>query len=116
MADLSETTFTCSFPLSSRAIRRSILALIALFSWMICCNCAPWSGTCATAAGCEAGFVRLNTPDDADDAVRKAFYIAKMESRPVMLSAPMDIQQKAFEDDDEAYQPSSTLSRSHHAR
>ena len=61
------------------------------------------------AAGCEAGFVRVNTPDDADDAVRKAFYLAKMESRPVMLSAPMDIQQKAFEDDDEPYKPSSTL-------
>ena len=30
------------------------------------------------AAGCEAGYVRLNTPDDADDAVRKAFYLAKM--------------------------------------
>jgi len=61
------------------------------------------------AAGCEAGFVRLNTPDDADDAVRKAFYMARMESRPVMLSAPMDVQQKAFEDDDEPYKPSSTL-------
>ena len=51
----------------------------------------------------------MNTPDDADDAVRKAFYLAKMESRPVMMSAPMDIQQKAFEDDDEAYKPSSAL-------
>jgi acetolactate synthase-1/2/3 large subunit len=61
------------------------------------------------AAGCEAGFVRVNTPDDADDAVRKAFYMAKMESKPVMLSAPMDIQQKTFEDEDEPYKPSSTL-------
>ena len=61
------------------------------------------------AAGCEAGFVRVNTPDDADDAVRKAFYMAKMESKPVMLSAPMDIQQKIFEDEDEPYKPSSTL-------
>jgi len=60
------------------------------------------------AAGCEAGFVRLATPDAADDAVRKAFYLAKLESRPIMLSAPMDIQQKEF-DDDEPYRPSSTL-------
>jgi len=60
------------------------------------------------AAGCETGFVRVSTPDAADDAVRKAFYLAKLESRPIMLSAPMDIQQKEF-DDDEPYTPSSTL-------
>ena len=61
------------------------------------------------AAACETGFVRFSTPDGADDAVRKAFYLAKLESRPIMLSAPMDIQQKAFEDDDEPYKTSSTL-------
>jgi len=60
------------------------------------------------AAACETGFVRMNTPDAADDAVRKAFYLAKLESRPIMLSAPMDIQQKEF-DDDEPYRPSATL-------
>jgi acetolactate synthase-1/2/3 large subunit len=61
------------------------------------------------AAACESGFVRLVSPDQADDVVRKAFYLAKTENRPVMLSCPMDIQQKKFEDDDEAYKPSSTL-------
>jgi len=61
------------------------------------------------AAGCETAFVRLHTPDDADDVVRKAFYIARMESRPVILSAPMDIQQKNFDDADEPYQPSTTM-------
>jgi acetolactate synthase I/II/III large subunit len=61
------------------------------------------------AAACESGFVRLVSPDQADDVVRKAFYLAKTENRPVMLSCPMDIQQKTFEDDDEAYKPSSTL-------
>ncbi len=60
------------------------------------------------AAGCETGFVRVATPDGTDDAVRKAFYLAKLESRPIMLSAPMDVQQMTFEDD-EPYQPSSTL-------
>ena len=60
------------------------------------------------AAACEAGFVRIHTPDYADEAVRKAFYLAKLESRPIMLSAPMDVQQKPFEDD-EPYKPSSTL-------
>jgi thiamine pyrophosphate-dependent acetolactate synthase large subunit-like protein len=61
------------------------------------------------AAACETGFVRLISPDGADDVVRKAFYLAKLENRPIMLSAPMDIQQKNFEDDDEPYKPSSTL-------
>jgi len=60
------------------------------------------------AAACATGFVRLNSPDSTDEIVRKAFYLAKLESRPIMLSAPMDIQQKTFEDD-EPYKPSSTL-------
>ena len=46
------------------------------------------------ADACETGFVRLNSPESADDVVRKAFYIAQLESRPVMLSCPMDVQQK----------------------
>ena len=60
------------------------------------------------AAACESGFVRLVSADSADETVRKAFYLAKLENRPIMLSAPMDIQQKEFEDD-EKYQPSSTI-------
>jgi thiamine pyrophosphate-dependent acetolactate synthase large subunit-like protein len=60
------------------------------------------------AAACEAGFVRLNSAESTDEVVRKAFYLAKLESRPIMLSAPMDIQQKNFDDDD-PYKPSSTL-------
>ena len=61
------------------------------------------------AEACESGFVRVLSPDTAYDAVRKAFYLARMESRPILLSAPMDIQQKTLEDDGEEYQPSSTL-------
>lgn len=60
------------------------------------------------AAACETGFVRLNSAESADDVVRKAFYLARLESRPIMLSAPMDLQQKVWEDDD-PYQPSSTI-------
>jgi thiamine pyrophosphate-dependent acetolactate synthase large subunit-like protein len=60
------------------------------------------------AAGCETAFFRVNSPDTVDDTVRKAFYTARLESRPVMLSAPMDIQQKNFDDDD-PYEPSTTM-------
>jgi acetolactate synthase I/II/III large subunit len=59
------------------------------------------------AAACESGYVQLLSPDLADEAVRKAFYLAKLENRPIMLSCPMDIQQKNFPDDDEPYKPSS---------
>ena len=62
------------------------------------------------AQACESGFARVLAPDTALDAVRKAFYLARMESRPILLSAPMDIQQKPFQPEDaEEYQPSSTL-------
>jgi acetolactate synthase-1/2/3 large subunit len=60
------------------------------------------------AQACETAFVRLNSPESVDDVVRKAFYIAQLESKPVMLSVPMDIQQKNI-DEDEAYQSSATL-------
>jgi len=45
----------------------------------------------AFAAGCETGFIRITSSEVADECVRKAFYTAKLESRPVMLSAPMDV-------------------------
>jgi acetolactate synthase I/II/III large subunit len=60
------------------------------------------------AEACESGFVRVLSPETAYDAVRRAFYLAKMESRPILLSAPMDTQQKSMEDDEE-YVPSSSI-------
>jgi acetolactate synthase-1/2/3 large subunit len=53
------------------------------------------------AEACEAGFVRVLSADQAYDAVRRAFYLAKLESRPIMLSAPMDTQQLTMDDDEE---------------
>ena len=60
------------------------------------------------AEACETGFVRVLSPESTYDAVRKAFYLAKIDSRPIMLSAPMDTQQKTM-DDDEEYVPSSAI-------
>ncbi|HEX5115560.1 MAG TPA: thiamine pyrophosphate-binding protein [Pseudonocardiaceae bacterium] len=59
------------------------------------------------AAAVECGFLRVRTPDDADDVVRQAFYTARLESRPVMISAPMDVQQQTVDDDE--YTPSTAL-------
>jgi acetolactate synthase I/II/III large subunit len=60
------------------------------------------------AEACESGFVRVLSPDSAYDAVRKAFYLARLESRPILLSAPMDTQQKNI-DEDEVYISSSAI-------
>ncbi|MGE3979102.1 MAG: thiamine pyrophosphate-binding protein [Nitrospira sp.] len=57
------------------------------------------------AAACEAGFVRLASADQADEVVRKAFYLARLERRPIVLSCPVDVQGEEFEDD-EGYRPS----------
>jgi thiamine pyrophosphate-dependent acetolactate synthase large subunit-like protein len=65
------------------------------------------------ADGVETAFIRLDTGDFADEAVRRAFYKAKLERRPVMLSCPMDVQQEKW-DDDEPYRPSAAL-RPHRA-
>jgi thiamine pyrophosphate-dependent acetolactate synthase large subunit-like protein len=65
------------------------------------------------ADGVETGFIRLDTGEFADEAVRRAFYTAKLERRPIMLSAPMDVQQEKWEDDD-PYRPSAGL-RPHRA-
>lgn len=60
------------------------------------------------ADGVETGFIRLDTGDFADEAVRRAFYKAKLERRPIMLSCPMDVQQEKWDDDD-PYRPSAAL-------
>ena len=60
------------------------------------------------AAAIECGFVHLSRADQAEEAVQRAFYLARSESRPVMLSAPMDIQQGEVDESDE-YVPSAAL-------
>ncbi|WP_216897270.1 thiamine pyrophosphate-binding protein [Nocardia alni] len=60
------------------------------------------------AAAIECGFVHLSRGDLAEEVVQKAFYLARTESRPIMLSAPMDIQQHEYEDNG-PYVPSTQL-------
>jgi thiamine pyrophosphate-dependent acetolactate synthase large subunit-like protein len=61
------------------------------------------------AAAIECGFVHVTRADAAQEAVQRAFYLARSESRPVMLSAPIDIQQQEYGDDAGAYVPSTSL-------
>jgi acetolactate synthase-1/2/3 large subunit len=43
-----------------------------------------------------AHFVPIRTVDRALDNVREAFYVARAERRPVVLSVPLDLQKEAF--------------------
>ena len=48
------------------------------------------------ALGTGAHFIPIRTMDRALDNVREAFQIAQLESRPVVLSVPMDLQKQPF--------------------
>jgi thiamine pyrophosphate-dependent acetolactate synthase large subunit-like protein len=61
------------------------------------------------AAAIECGFVHVTKADTALEAAQRAFYIARSESRPVMLSAPIDVQQQESPDDAGDYVPSTRL-------
>ena len=61
------------------------------------------------AAAIECGFVHVTKADSALEAAQRAFYIARSESRPVMLSAPIDVQQQESSEDEADYVPSTRL-------
>ena len=60
------------------------------------------------AAAIECGFVRLTSPAAAYEAVQRAFYLARLESRPIMLSVPSDTQMREFTGD-AVYTPSTAI-------
>src|SRR6202047_2756242 len=45
---------------------------------------------------CGARFVPIRTVDRALDCVREAFYVARAERKPVVLSVPLDLQKEEF--------------------
>lgn len=60
------------------------------------------------AEGVECGFVQVATPAQAQSAVQHAFWLARTTSRPVMVSAPTDVQQAEY-DGAPTYTPSTEL-------
>ncbi|UKD57016.1 thiamine pyrophosphate-binding protein [Amycolatopsis sp. FU40] len=62
------------------------------------------------AAAIECEFLQVAKADSAEEIVRRAFYLARTESRPVMISAPIDVQLQEFEDV-LPYSPSTDLLR-----
>jgi thiamine pyrophosphate-dependent acetolactate synthase large subunit-like protein len=65
------------------------------------------------AAAIEAEFVHVARPGQALEAVQRAFYTARTQSRPVMLSVPMDVQVEELGDAEDVsdYVPSTQLFR-----
>ncbi len=60
-------------------------------------------------AAAESGYIEVMKPDYAEEAVRQAFYRARIESRPIVLSVPMDVQGKDCDSEGEDYLPSTAL-------
>ena len=56
-----------------------------------------------------AGYIEVLTPAFAEDAVRQAFFQARVQKRPVVLAYPMNVQSMNIDSDGDDYQPSSTL-------
>ena len=50
------------------------------------------------AAAIECGFLRVTSAEYAYETVRRAFYVARTESRPMMVSAPLDVQMALMDD------------------
>lgn len=60
-------------------------------------------------AAAESGYIEVMKPDYAEEAVRQAFYRARIESRPIVLSIPMDVVGKECDSEGEDYLPSTAL-------
>src|SRR5690606_31688113 len=60
-------------------------------------------------AAAECGYIEIMKPDYAEEAVRQAFYRARREARPIVLSVPVDVQGKECESEGEDYVPSTAL-------
>ena len=58
-----------------------------------------------------AGYIEVLTPSFAEDAVRQAFYQARVQKRPVVLCYPMNVQDMTIDSDGDDYQPSKLLQR-----
>src|SRR4030095_13936100 len=60
-------------------------------------------------AATGAGYIRVARPSYAEEAVRDAFYRARRESRPIVLTVPLDVQRMECDADGDEYQPSSEM-------
>ncbi|WP_399892823.1 thiamine pyrophosphate-binding protein [Streptomyces sp. BBFR51] len=110
---------TTSGPGVSQLATSMIVAARARTPLVAFCGETAWGDKAAAqyldqarfAAAIECAFIHLDRADQAEEVVQRAFHLARTESRPVMLSAPMDIQLHEYSDGTDAppYVPSTEL-------
>ncbi|WP_043262476.1 thiamine pyrophosphate-binding protein [Streptomyces sp. e14] len=109
---------TTSGPGVSQLATSMIVAARARTPLVAFCGETAWGDKAAAqyldqgrfAAAIECAYLHLDRADQAQEVVQRAFHLARTESRPVMISAPMDIQTHEFDDAlDMPYVPSTQL-------
>ncbi|MFV8183285.1 thiamine pyrophosphate-binding protein [Streptomyces sp. AF1B] len=109
---------TTSGPGVSQLATSMIVAARARTPLVAFCGETAWGDKAAAqyldqgrfAAAIECAYLHLDRADQAQEVVQRAFHLARTESRPVMISAPMDIQTHEFGDaEDMPYVPSTDL-------
>ncbi|NED36027.1 thiamine pyrophosphate-binding protein [Streptomyces sp. SID8499] len=109
---------TTSGPGVSQLATSMIVAARARTPLVAFCGETAWGDKAAAqyldqgrfAAAIECAYLHLDRADQAQEVVQRAFHLARTESRPVMISAPMDIQTHEFDDaPDMPYVPSTQL-------
>ena len=109
---------TTSGPGTAQLATSMIVASRARIPLVAFCGETPLGDTSAVqyldqqrfAAAIECEFLQVTKAESAAEVVQRAFYLARTQSRPVMISAPFDVQLQEFEDD-MPYVPSTELLR-----
>ena len=109
---------TTSGPGTAQLATSMIVASRARIPLVAFCGETPLGDTSAVqyldqrrfAAAIECEFLQVTKAESATEVVQRAFYLARTQSRPVMISAPFDVQLQEFEDD-MPYVPSTELLR-----
>ena len=109
---------TTSGPGTAQLATSMIVASRARIPLVAFCGETPLGDTSAVqyldqrrfAAAIECEFLQVTKAESAAEVVQRAFYVARTQSRPVMISAPFDVQLQEFEDD-MPYVPSTELLR-----
>ncbi len=104
-ADRPGIATTTSGPGVTQLATSLVCASRARTPLVVFCGEAPRGAVTATqyldqqkfAEGVECGYVPVLTSAQAQDAVRRAFWLARTTSRPAIVSAPTDVQQAEFD-------------------
>ncbi len=56
-----------------------------------------------------AGYIEVQSPSFAESAVRQAFYRARLESKPIVIGVPTDVQKMECDADGDDYVPSTVM-------